>query len=517
MTNFGRPLGPWRPDAEEVMIAKAFRDLYMSRDLGRIKIIISEFRKHESHLNIDGLYAWGLAEAADLCVFEALRIFYNAIKHPDTRADGLGYALQKAIGDSEEKLAIMRSLGRRGVRMNVVEVYRETPLTIVCEGDHDKAVRLLLDWGADPNLKLTSAVEVNHMGIAQLPLENGAHGTDANVIQAAAKSGSLDILKALVATGATVDHVDERLDYKKFTDLFCIAGEGGHLDVMEYNLGLGISLEENFGDTRRGGYAFESAASAAGRESEATCLIPLDLGAKPLFSRASTDVEYSTAHIAYTFAALGGRTALLERILDAGADPNAVVITSGTINYWLSRVGNVINPADCSYGITLRKRHHCTLRPGNDRVGAVELILKCEANIDARTPDTGAMPIHDVAGAGSSVCIDCLLRHGAMIESPDNIGQIPLIVAAREGQLEAVEKLLNEGALVSARDKDDWTAAHRAAWNGHQRVMKLLLERGAGPEAETESGLKVEELLNHAEETQGIDSDYRGESGGDSS
>ncbi|KAI0813237.1 ankyrin repeat-containing domain protein [Xylaria sp. FL0064] len=559
MTNFGRPLGAWRPDAEEVMIAKAFRDLCRSRDFGRIKTMISEFRKHESHLNIDGLYAWGLAEAADLSVFEALPIFYNAIKHPDTRADGLDYALQKAIGDSEEKLAIMRWLGRRGVRMNIAGVDRENPLTIACEGGHEKAVRLLLDWGADPNLKLDSfvgtseswplrrAVEANHMGIAQLLLKNGAHGTDPQVVQAAAKSGSLDILKALVATGATVDGPDQRFINKKFTDPFCIAAEGGHLDVMKYILGLGISLEENFGDTTRGEYAFESAARAAGRESEAICLMLLDLGVKPLFSRASSDVEYSTAHIAYTFAALGGRTALLERILDAGADPNAVVITAGTINYWLRRVGNGINSADCSYGSMLAvacgadrldaallliqrgadlhyggssittKTTPLHIAARNDRVSAVELLLNFGANIDARAPDTGVMPIHDAAGAGSSACIDYLLRHGAMIESLDNIGQTPLIVAAREGRLEAVENLLNEGASVSARDEDGWTAAHRAAWNGHERVMKLLLERGADPEAETDSGLKVEELLNHAEEAEGIDSDYRGESGGDSS
>ncbi|KAI1284012.1 ankyrin repeat-containing domain protein [Xylaria sp. FL0933] len=488
MTNFGRPLGAWRPDAEKVMIAKAFRDLCMSWDLGKIQTMISEFREHESHLNIHGLYAWGLAEAAGLSVFEALPIFYNAIKNSDTRADGLDYAMQRAIGDSEEKLAIMRWLGRRGVRMNVARVDRENPLTIACEGGHENAVRLLLDWGAHPNLKLDSfvgtseswplrrAVEANHIGIAQLLLKNGAHGTDPQVVQAAAKSGSLDVLKALVATGATMDGPDQSFISKRFTDPFCIAAEGGHLDVMRYMLELGISLEENFGDTTRGSYVFESAAHAAGRESEAICLMLLDLGVKPLFSRASTDVGYSTAHIAYTFAALGGRTALLERILDAGADPNVVVITPGIINYWLRIVGNGIDPADCSYGSMLAvacaadrldaallliqrgvdlhydgtssttKTTPLHIAARNDRVSAVELLLNCGANIDARTSDTGAMPVHDTAGAGSSACIDYLLRHGAMIESLDDIGQTPLIVAAREGRLEAVEKLLNEGA-----------------------------------------------------------------------
>ena len=64
----------------------------------------------------------------------------------------------------------------------------------------------------------------------------------------------------------------------------------------------------------------------------------------------------------------------------------------------------------------------------------------------------------------------------------------------------AVELLLDEGASVSARDQEGWTAAHRAAWKGHERVLKLLSERGADMEAETDSGLKIEELLRDAEE-----------------
>ncbi|KAI1303520.1 hypothetical protein F5Y03DRAFT_187559 [Xylaria venustula] len=556
ITNFSldRPLGQWQPDAEEVMIAKAFSDLCKKNDLHRIKVLIAEFRKQKSNLNIDGLYAWGLAEAARLLLLDAMPLFFNAIKHPDTRADGLDYALQKAIGDSEEHLATMRWLGRRGVRMNIAKVDREDPLTIACEGGYEKAVQLLLDWGADPNLRLDSfvgiseswplrrALKENHTGIARLLLRNGAHGTDPKVVQAAAKSGSLDILEALVAAGGAVVDLDGQLAHAELTDPFCLAAEGAHLHVMKYILDLGILLDETLGEKTRGIHAFDNAVWAARQDSEAICLMLLDLGVELSFSRPPYGGEYSIAHISYTFASLGGMTTLLKRILDTGADPNAVVITSGTVNYWLKAVGNGINPEDCSYGsmlavacaaghldaaLLLIQRganvHYggCSsntnmtplhIAARNNRVNAVELLLNYGAKVDARAPESGAMPIHDAAGAGSTACIEYLLHHGATLESLDNTGQTPLIVAAREGKLEAVEKLLDEGAAVSASDGEGWTAAHRAAWNGHERIVKLLFERNADPAVETDSGLRVEELLNHAEEKPRVDDNYQGES-----
>ncbi|KAI0965492.1 ankyrin repeat-containing domain protein [Xylaria arbuscula] len=391
---------------------------------------------------------------------------------------------------------------------------------------------------------LRKALGGNHMGIARLPLKKGAHGTDPEVVRAAAESGSIDILEAHVAAGGALVDLDGKLRNSYFTDPFCLAAQGGHLHVMKYILKFGISLDEKLGEQTRGIHAFNTAVQGARQDSEAICLMLLDLGVKPWFSRAQHSEGYSIAHSSYTFAALGGRTTLLKRILDSGADPNAVVRTSGadadsldliseTVNYLLA-VGNGINFAGCPYvsmlavacaadrldaallliqrGANVHYGSNTKTTPlhiaaRNDRVNALKLLLNYEAKIDARAPESRAMPIHDAAGAGSTACIEYLLHYGAALESRDSIGQTPLIVAAREGKLEAVEKLLDEGASVSASDGDGWTAAHRAAWNGHERIVNFLFTRDADLEAETDSGLKVKELLIYAEEQRG--DDYR--------
>lgn len=510
----------------EILIANTITGLCEKRDLSTIKAWVPKLRNAELNLNIDGLFALGLAQAAGLLLFEALPVFYNAIKHPDIRADGLGYALEKAVGDSEDQLATMRWLRRRGMRINATTT-EEYPLTIASKGGFKRAVRLLLDWGADPNFQsfsrvglrklspLRVAAEAGHVDIVRLLLEKGANANDSEAVGNAARSGHLDIMKILVAAGADANPSS----FYPYTDPFADAAWRGHIHVVRYMLEMGISLEDDYLGQSRGDFTFRRTAGGAAHNTEAICFMLLDHGVKvelePFLYRYPTYDFFASA-------AVTGKTELLQWILDGGADPD-------TTGYWAWEVSNPENLTDiksgsmltlaCSAGridavrLLLQRGAQAAGPRGrtdalhaaarNGHVDVVELLLDHGANIES-DGYTGATPIHHAAGAGSCKCIDSLLRHGALLESRDGSGQTPLIFAARQGKLEAVEQLLNEGASVSARDREGWTAAHRAAWNGHERVVTLLFERNANPGAETDSGLKVEDLLKYAEESPAV-------------
>lgn len=101
-------MSSWPPDSEDILMVIAISKLCRERDRRGISVFVSA--KKQPDQSLDGLYAWGLTEAARYSFLEALPLFYNLINHPDTLTDSLSWALQKAIGDGDEHLATMRWL-----------------------------------------------------------------------------------------------------------------------------------------------------------------------------------------------------------------------------------------------------------------------------------------------------------------------------------------------------------------------------------------------------------------------
>lgn len=382
---------------------------------------------------------------------------------------------------------------------------------------------------------LQGATRGGHLDLTRILLEAGAPTTVRNAVGA----GHLDILKALVTAGAKLFGPGSDLDWR--SDPLCLAAQGGHHEVVSYILKLGAPLDEPLGNQRVRGYcAFVDATRSGVPSSEAICLMFLDLGVKTKFTTSGrsflSKASRSIADDLYMFAALSGKTNFLARVLKTGADPNAITRSVGNLytKFLLPGMPEVANgvkieevngysmlaiacPAGRFGAASLLLFHGADVhfagdRPlpvkttplhiaaENGRVDICERLLSRRADIDAPKSPGGATPLQLAACEGYSACVKVLLGHGAALEAGDDEGQTALILAARNGKLDTVELLLDEGASVSARDQEGWTATHRAAWNGHERVLKLLSERGADMEAETDSGLKIEELLRDAEE-----------------
>ena len=119
---------------------------------------------------------------------------------------------------------------------------------------------------------------------------------------------------------------------------------------------------------------------------------------------------------------------------------------------------------------------------GRDAV--VERLLAAGANIDALIHN-GATPLYVACQNGHLEVVERLLAAGANIEAQTIEGAAPLFMACQEGHQEVLERLLAAGAKIdapiSAPMNDGVTPLHIACDRGHQLIAKLLLSAGANP------------------------------------
>ncbi|NHZ73281.1 MAG: hypothetical protein GWP16_02280, partial [Nitrospirae bacterium] len=154
------------------------------------------------------------------------------------------------------------------------------------------------------------------------------------------------------------------------------------------------------------------------------------------------------------WAAGAGETALVERLLDKGHDPNA-------------RACNDVFELTREVRDLLLVRYNCW-----------------------EEPSPGWTPLHWAADRGRLETARLLLERGAEVDSHEDRGTTPLLSAVWRGHLDLVELLLENGADVNARALDDEAPLHRVPWSSHRgfAIGTRLLEAGADVNAASERG-----------------------------
>ncbi|KAJ1470373.1 ankyrin repeat-containing domain protein [Baffinella frigidus] len=119
------------------------------------------------------------------------------------------------------------------------------------------------------------------------------------------------------------------------------------------------------------------------------------------------------------------------------------------------------------------------------QVAMVQLLLEAGADANLQTY-AGDTPLHWTAQKGHAAIARSLIAAGALVNIKTHDSFTALIFAAAHSHYETVQLLLGQGADVSVRTNTGQTALHFAAQGGDPTIVQMLLDKGADPHAETD-------------------------------
>lgn len=378
------------------------------------------------------------------------------------------------LATRQNSVAMVRILLEAGADSNVRDWRRgQSPLSLASRKGWDDIVDLLLHHGAAVNLAddegtvpLAHALKGGHDGIAQTLAEREES-------QAEGPRNAEQILSAMMMQLEQPDPyevVDQgaallKASQEGRTDLIKdILVKNAHLDVnvrdkegntpLSHSAGKGdietatLLLDKGADVNALDGIQWTPLMAAAERGLEEMGILLLQRGADP----GTQDPDGFTPLL---LAASAGCVGLVSRLIDGGADPNAV---------------------DESEGLTAMSR-----AAENDHVAVVELLLDrgVSPNVDDRTLLCALRERDRSEDAGSDGyrLIRTLVQHGADVFMDSWTDERPLVIAAEHGLTDIVELFLQaEFTSVKTRQEHIRDAVCVAAEEGGEGILEMLME-----------------------------------------
>ncbi len=444
------------------------RGLGAARDLGRA---FDCFRRAGELGHVDAAYLTGVmlekgrGTAVDA---EGARQWYQR-----AAAAGQPLARRKLDPDSEAAGTAARSL------YQIVEAGDPAALAMLGPVDFDA-----LDAHGRLPLGMAVAAADAPMVDALLQRHANPNARDAGgrrPLHGAAALGSVGLARRLVAAGADPAAPDAAGD----TPLH-LAVAGGHVALARWLLGHGAAtgavnaagwsaamLAERSGNPELQGL-FGSAEKASGGT-----LTQLDD-----MRRSPAMADWSELAIA----SWAGRTSLVRKLLDGGADPNVLdrshhsalfrAIDAGHADVAALLLSHGARPnLDAADDVSLV---HRLARSGPSSL--LTSVLRYPGELERRDA-SGRTPLMAAVGRDNVETAEVLLASGASPQVADKRGDTPLHLAAERGDAALAERLLAAGAVVDARDRSGRTPLWRAARHGQLATVEVLLAHHAGLEA----------------------------------
>nr|XP_045619132.1 poly [ADP-ribose] polymerase tankyrase-1-like [Procambarus clarkii] len=377
---------------------------------------------------------------------------------------------------------------------------------LACWGGHTEVVKKLLEHSVDPRAVAAGREGVHwaafggHVTVLRLLKERGCDVTAASTpdgstpLHLAADNGNLDATRWLVEQGAQIDAKDNNGNTP--SDLAMVSEAS---DVYNY---LDDRLKE------------EQLVEAAGAGNfELTRRLIQD----EVFVDAPSHKPQIRGRRALHQAADGGYTALVEDLLQAGADPTAddnegvlavhlaaqaghlevlklllLHLPHGTAEvkgeklvHWASKGGHVkilhyLKTTKCNLRATTKgtRRTALHLAADNGNLDAVKWLVEQGLSLDHR--DADGFTAKDLAEHEGHREVELYLQQVLVPQRPKTTPQeSKFLHAAANGKLPTVVELLDAKVNVDCKDQQGRSAVQLACAAGYLQVVKLLVARGA--------------------------------------
>ncbi|KAJ9263916.1 hypothetical protein DTO212C5_7334 [Paecilomyces variotii] len=448
-----------------------------------------------------------------------------------------GNAVAAAIASG--KLTLLQAVVDAGANLNSRGRFG-FPLRAAAIANHFEMTKYLLEKGLDPNIQdeelgdaLQAAASLGNVDIMLLLLAHNASvdgfgGHFGNTLQAASFNGHEQAVRLLIEHGASL-HTIQVCVTGRYPDALQAAVYAGHQEIVELLLAAGAKLNAGHFHRSRSDYSGNSTSmlkrnavpgprAGSGDLDIPTRLGPLEVAARRgnvtlvntlLAKGAHIDVEDADcrdkghdnvcAYTALEIAAFWGHLAVVESLLDHGADVNAVRQTLGTplqaalegghfdVAEFLLFRGAEIDKHWAKYGSCLQvfsERGH---------LETVRFLIDRNANIEDTGGDNGNA-LQVACDAGNIDIVRFLLDKGANVRAPGKSVGNALQAASAKGHIDIVKLLLRHGIGFDDADEETETALSLAAGNGHQELVTFMLQQGANvdgkPDFSTDDNLE---------------------------
>lgn len=401
--------------------------------------------------------------------------------------------------------AVAKLLMERGANVNQM-ARSATPLTLACQCGSVELVRMLLAGGAHldhdefkghplfvasqngfaevvallleqpretktPRECLFIACQEGHLEVATRLIESGwdlevgRADTGATPLYVTAARGHIDILRLLLAKGASVDA--QASDGS--TALF-VASQNGRRDAALALLEAGADANRRAAD----GVTPLLAACARGHVDVVELLVKR--GAEINGVRSS-----ESGATAMYLAAQSGHTPVLAVLMDSGAELDNTQAADGACPLWIAAQNGHTEVVQLllDRGSSVDQARKANVTPlmiasQGGRLDIVEELLKRGAALDNTASDTGASALYLASLGGHTAVTKALLEAGA---SPNvartDTKETPLNCASKQGFLGVAKALLESGAEPAPLN------LLYAAGEGHDTLIALLVGKGA--------------------------------------